>query len=151
MFRNGFLLLFFASLLVFSGCGKDDPDKIAERDRQKLLNYIAANELDAQEHSSGLFYVIEKPGTGAQPTLSSLIRMNYKGMLLDGKTFDFGTGVDFNLQNTIRGWQIGVPMFRAGGKGMLLVPSALGYGSFAMGGIPRNSCLIFEIEILDVI
>ena len=150
MFRSITTLFIILGMLVFAGCGKDDPDKIAANDREKLLKYIAENDLDAIEHSSGLFYVVEKPGTGATPSLYSIVRMNYKGQLLNGTIFDTNYNVDFNLSGTIRGWQIGVPLFKSGGKGMLLVPSALGYGEYAMGSIPRHSCLVFDIEIVDV-
>ncbi|TVQ88283.1 MAG: peptidylprolyl isomerase [Bacteroidetes bacterium] len=136
--------------LSFWSCQSDDPDKIAERDRQSLLKFIAENELDAIEHPSGLFYVVEREGTGSHPELNSLIMIRYTGYLLDDKVFDSSNGAQLRLFNTIRGWQIGIPLFREGGKGMLLVPSALGYGPYAQFGIPRNSCLIFEFELLGI-
>jgi FKBP-type peptidyl-prolyl cis-trans isomerase FkpA len=143
-------------LLVFTfgfwGCQSDDPDKIAERDRQKLLKYIEENELDAIEHSSGLFYVMEREGSGSvHPDLNSLILIRYTGTLLDGSVFDSSNGAQLRLGGTIRGWQIGIPLFREGGKGTLLIPSALGYGTWAQWGIPRNSCLIFEFELLGIL
>ncbi len=146
------LPLLLAITFAFWGCQSDDPDKIAERDRQKLLKYIDENELDAIEHSSGLFYVVEREGSGSvHPDLSSLIVIRYKGKLLDGTIFDSNNQAKLQLFSTVRGWQIGIPLFREGGKGMLLIPSALGYGSFAQWGIPRNSCLIFEFELLGII
>ncbi len=144
------LLLAFA--FAFLGCESDDPDKIAERDRKKLLNYIEENELDAIEHPSGLFYVMEREGSGSvNPDMTSLIYIRYAGRLLDGTVFDSSNGTQIRLSGTIRGWQIGIPLFREGGKGMLLVPSALGYGTWAQWGIPRNSCLIFEFELLGIL
>ncbi len=142
-----------ALLVIFAaGCSKGDPDKVAERDRQKLLDYIAEHELDATEHESGLFYVVEREGTGAHPTLTSTLRIRYEGYFLDGKVFDVNPNALIQLRNTIRGWQIGMPLFRSGGKGMLLVPSNLGYGEYPPWGssIPRNACLIFEFELIDV-
>ena len=53
-----------------------------------------------------------------------------------------------SLFNTIRGWQQGIPLFKKNGKGKLLVPSHLGYGSRDFGNIPKNSVLIFDIELL---
>lgn len=150
MFRSITTLFIILGMLVFTGCGKDDPEKIAANDREKLLKYIAENDLDAIEHSSGLFYVVENPGSGATPNLYSIVRMNYEGQLLNGTIFDKNFNADFQLSGTIRGWQIGVPQFKSGGKGMLLIPSALGYGDYAYGSIPRSSCLIFDIEIVDV-
>ena len=153
-FMRKLLYLFITGslLFTFSGCESDDPDKIAERDRQKLLDYIEENELDAVEHSSGLFYVVESVGTGSvEPDLNSLIKIRYTGYLLDGTVFDSSNGANLRLGGTIRGWQIGIPFFREGGKGILLIPSALGYGTWAQPGIPRNSCLVFEFELLGII
>jgi len=146
------LSLMLAFTFVFWGCESDDPDKIAERDRQKLLKYIEENELDAIEHSSGLFYVMEREGSGSvHPDLNSVILIRFTGRLIDGTVFDSHSGSQLQLMRTIRGWQIGIPLFREGGKGMLLVPSALGYGSYPQWGIPRNSCLIFEFELLGIL
>ncbi len=152
MRKIAFLPLLMAFTFAFLGCESEDPDKIAERDHQKLLKYIEENELDAIEHSSGLFYVVEREGTGSvHPDLNSVILIRYTGMLLDGTVFDSNNGAQLRLSGTIRGWQIGIPLFREGGKGILLIPSALGYGTWAQWGIPRNSCLIFEFELLGIL
>ena len=71
------------------------------------------------------------------------------GYFLDEKEFDSGVNSEFGLFQVIEGWQIGIPKFGKGGKGKLLVPSRLGYGSKARGSIPANSTLIFDIELLD--
>jgi FKBP-type peptidyl-prolyl cis-trans isomerase FkpA len=52
--------------------------------------------------------------------------------------------------NVIQGWQEGIPLFSEGGSGILIIPSALGYGNQAIGNIPRNSVLIFEVNLIDV-
>ncbi len=149
------LLIFAMSiLLVLPSCSREDPDSIAQKDREKLLKYIRDNDLEdvVIEHHSGLFYVIEEPGSGPNPDLYSLIRIKYTGMLLDGTVFDSSSGALIQLANTIEGWRIGIPKFKVGGKGILLVPSALGYGGFPPFGsnIPRHSSLIFEFTIIDI-
>ncbi len=136
-------------VLLLAGCGKDDPERIAEKDRQTILEYISEHGLDAQEHESGVFYVIEREGSGGHPTASSVVKLNYTGKLLDGKVFDSGFGSSLRLMNTIQGWQYGIPMFKKGGEGLLLIPSGLGYGQWPTGSIPANSVLIFEIELID--
>jgi FKBP-type peptidyl-prolyl cis-trans isomerase len=55
------------------------------------------------------------------------------------------------LQNVILGWTEGIPYFKEGGSGKLLIPSALAYGPNGTTGIPPNSVLIFEIELIEVI
>ncbi len=151
---NVFILLIVSLFIVFPSCQKEDPDAVAERDRKKILEYIRDNDLEdvAIEHESGLFYVIENPGNGSHPSMSSYIRMRYTGMLIDGTVFDMADGALIQLGSTIRGWQIGIPLFKNGGKGILMIPSALGYGQWPPYGsaIPRHSCLIFEFEIIDI-
>jgi FKBP-type peptidyl-prolyl cis-trans isomerase FkpA len=146
-------LLILLSLLILSACGKDDPEKIAEEDRKKILSYIEKHDLDAQEYVTDrgewLYYVIERTGDGRHPTLTTPIRMSYIGSLRDGTIFDYKSNVVMHLQNTILGWQYGIPLLEGGGKGMLLLPSALGYGPYPQYGIPANSVLIFEIEIIE--
>lgn len=151
---NSFALIMMGALLVMSSCAKEDPDAIAASDRKKILEYIAAEGLEevAVEHESGLFYVIENPGTGVHPTLVSNIRIRYTGYYIDEKVFDSSVGSLFQLQRTILGWQIGIPLFKNGGKGKLMIPSAMGYGAYPPygSGIRRNAVLIFDFEIIDI-
>lgn len=77
--------------------------------------------------------------------------MNYTGKLLDGTVFDQGLNVEFPLGGLIEGFQIGMPYLREGGSGILLIPSQLGYGKNAVGTIPANSVLVFEVVLNDVL
>jgi FKBP-type peptidyl-prolyl cis-trans isomerase FkpA len=124
----------------------------ATADRNIITQYISDHKLSAQSNSDGLYYVINNAGTGAQPSGSSNVTVSYKGYLPNGSVFDQTTssGATFNLANVIKGWQEGIPLFKKGGNGMLLIPSALGYGSQAQGSIPANSVLIFEITLINV-
>ena len=135
--------------LFLLGCGKDDPERILAKDREKILKYIADNNLNAQEHSTGIFYVIETQGSGSFPRANSVVVINYTGYLLNGKVFDSNHEIALSLSHTILGWQYGIPLFQRGSKGKLLIPSGLGYGEFPRPGIPANSVLIFDIELID--
>lgn len=146
------LIFYFLSitsmLIIMSACGKDDPDKIFEKDKEKIIKYLRENDIDAVEHESGIFYLITREGTGSHPTINSVVTLSYKGYLLDGKVFD--SGIYYNtLRSAVRGWQIGIPLFKRGGEGKLFIPSGLGYGEWPRGNIPGNSVLIYEVEIID--
>lgn len=144
------LLIVFAMVFFSTSCKKDDPDVIAEKDRKKILEYLAEHELDYTELEEGVFVVIHHEGTGGHPHENSTVRMNYEGLLLDGTLFDAGFNALLHLGNTVRGFRIGVMQFKRGGKGLILIPSALGYGQYPPpGNIPRNAVLIFDIEIID--
>ncbi len=146
------LLAGLVAIALFSGCKKDKEEDFTERDQQIIKQYIADHNLDAQSTTSGLHYVIETQGTGPQPSSDSDVRVKYKGYLPSGAIFDqsSSSGSKFNLTQVIKGWQEGIPKFKEGGSGILLIPSALGYGDRATGDIPANAVLIFEIDLLEV-
>jgi FKBP-type peptidyl-prolyl cis-trans isomerase len=141
-------------LFAFVVSCENKEDKQAKIDRQKILDYIRENNLDAEERPSGLFYVIENPGTGNHPDKYSTVTVRYTGRYLDGVVFDTNEGgqaSSFNLQGVIAGWREGIPLFRKGGSGKLLIPSGMAYGSNSLHiyGIPNNSVLVFDIRLID--
>lgn len=146
------IILLIWGLIFFSACKKEEPVDQKAIDEQIITNYIADNNLTAIATGSGLYYVMTTPGTGAQPTASSDVTVVYKGYLTDGFVFDQSKtgGLSINLNSVIKGWQEGIPLFKVGGKGKLLIPSALGYGANAQSSIPANSVLIFDINLTAV-
>ncbi len=76
----------------------------------------------------------------------------YKGYYTNGNVFDQSKpeGISFGLQQVIKGWTEGIPFFKEGGSGMLLIPAHLGYGSFDYSSIPGGSVLIFDIKVIKV-
>lgn len=147
-----YALLFLSALFLF-GCKKEDESKQAEKDEETIKSYIAANNLTATRTDSGLYYVIQTQGTGASCTSTSTVKVLYEGKLTNGNVFDASpaAGATFGLQSVIKGWTEGIPYFKEGGVGKLLIPSALGYGTSGTNGIPANSVLVFEIKLLDVL
>lgn len=144
------LLLAFA-FIVFTSCNSDDPVDYVTKNDQDIQAYIATNNLNAQKSSSGLYYVIDTPGTGTQPTATSNVTVAYKGYFLNGTVFDQNTtGYTTNLQQVIKGWTEGITYFKEGGSGILLVPAHLGYGNQKRGSIPAGSVLIFDVSLKSV-
>ncbi len=136
-------------IFAFAGCEKEKSQ--AEKDDEIITNYLAENNLEAEKHSSGLYYRITEEGSGGHPDISSTVEVKYKGYLTNDQVFDETTGgktIKFPLSDLIYGWQIGIPLLQKGGKGKFFVPSAMGYGSRAIGTIPANSVLIFDIELV---
>ncbi|MES2680837.1 MAG: FKBP-type peptidyl-prolyl cis-trans isomerase [Bacteroidota bacterium] len=151
LFVSKTFLCCLIALSLFS-CKKKNILTQAQADENIINKYITDNNLTATATGSGLYYVIETQGTGAHPTSKSDIIVKYRGYLPDGTQFDQNsTGFATNLSSVVKGWQEGLPYFKKGGKGKLLIPSALGYGANATGSIPANSVLIFDIELVDVL
>ncbi|PWG06582.1 FKBP-type peptidyl-prolyl cis-trans isomerase [Polaribacter aquimarinus] len=144
-----YLLSVFVIFLL-SSCIKDD--NFTPQTEDDIKAYIAENNLTAKKTNSGLYYVIQKKGTGTQPTANSNVRVAYKGYFLDKNVFDQSSadGITFNLQQVIRGWTEGIQLFKEGGEGILIVPYQLGYGSNGRGGIPGGAVLVFDIKLISV-
>lgn len=147
------LLLISSAVLFLAGCNKKNAEEQAAIDDQLIQDYIIVNNLVAEKDPSGLYVVIDQQGTGPTCNSSSDVRVAYTGYYTDGEIFDGSSsqGVTFNLSGVIEGWKIGIPYFREGGSGKLLIPSALGYGPSGQGSIPPNSVLIFDIELIEVL
>jgi len=146
-----FLPFAVALVLLISSCGKKTDQ--TEVDDQIIKDYLVSKNLTAIKDPSGLYYIMTVTGTGTSPTTASTVEVKYKGSLLNGTVFD-QTAVDktftYALSGLIKGWQIGIPLMKKGGKATLIIPSQLGYGSENLGVIPPNSVLIFDIELIDV-
>ena len=117
-----------------------------------LQTYINANHPGAIQHSSGLFYEIVSPGTGTTNAgVCNNVTVKYTGTLTNGTQFDQNlNGITFTLGGLILGWQKGIPLITAGGSINLYLPPSLGYGNNAVGSIPANSILVFNIQLVAV-
>jgi FKBP-type peptidyl-prolyl cis-trans isomerase len=98
-----------------------------------------------------MYYIIDAAGSGATANICSTVGVKYKGQLTNGTVFDqSATTVTFPLDNLIEAWKKGIPIIKTGGKIKLYCPPSLAYGSQAVGTIPANSILIFEVELTNV-
>lgn len=104
--------------------------------------------------ASGLQYRVITEGTGKKPKETDVVKVNYKGTLVDGTVFDssdmHGQPAVFGLQGVIPGWTEGLQLMSVGSKYEFLIPSELAYGSRGTQGIKPNSALFFEVELLEI-
>lgn len=137
---------------------KEEMELATQNELTDRAAYLAANYPDAQPTESGMYYIQIKKGSGNKPVAGETVKVHYTGTLLDGTKFDSsvdrGQPFEFPLGQgrVIRGWDEGIAMMRKGEKGLLIIPSDLGYGPRGSGPvIGPYSTLVFEVELIDII
>jgi peptidylprolyl isomerase len=100
-------------------------------------------------------------GKGQAATPASTVTVQYVGVLYKNGTkfdssWDRGQAASFSLQQVVKGFTQGIggasgiaPM-KVGGRRIMILPAALGYGAQAQGSIPANSPLVFVVDLKKV-
>ncbi len=105
---------------------------------------------------TGLGIIDIETGTGETPEAGQTLAVHYTGWLSDGTKFDssLDRGTPFELAlgegQVIAGWDEGLATMKVGGKRRLIIPAELAYGEAERPGIPPNSELTFDIELLEI-
>lgn len=104
---------------------------------------------------SGLQYKVITEGTGNTPVATDKVKTHYRGTLINGSEFDSSykrnKPAEFGVKGVIKGWTEALQLMKEGGKWELYIPANLAYGQRGRPGIPANSTLIFEIELLEIV
>lgn len=114
---------------------------------------IVSGKTDVKENAGGIYYKILKEGTGKQVSADDMVTIFYKGYLFENNSVFDQTKekpATFPLKRLIKGWQIGVPLCKVGGKIKIVIPSDMAYSIRTRSAkIPPNSILVFEIEVVE--
>lgn len=156
MKRTGLILSVYFLLFSGTACLKNNEgcqNKTIQSEEAAILAYATANGIAGTTHSSGLYYQVSIPGSGASPVANSNVSVKYTGKLMDGTIFDSQTvnPVTFNLGGTIPGFQLGLQLVQKGGTIKMIIPSSLAYGCTGFSTIPGNAILFFEVELVDIL
>ena len=137
------------SNLVFADAPKNEPT-------QKTEVKQMTTDSKTIKTDTGLQYEIVKEGTGKTCAKGQKIKVHYTGTLTSGQTFDCsrkrGQPIEFTLGvgQVIKGWDEGVNGMKIGEQRKLTIPANLAYGERAIGSIPANSTLLFDVELVDI-
>ena len=126
------------------------PEPTAQTNAQALLDQIAA-----EGKVTSLQIVDTAPGTGDVVKPGDTISVNYIGVLPNGTVFDSSQGrgpftFTVGAGQVIKGWDTGLIGMKVGGTRLVAIPPELAYGERAIGQIPANSSLIFQVELLSI-
>lgn len=131
--------------------------ELPKKNMQEGTAFLAKNKTakDVVTTASGLQYKVLRQGSGVKPNATDVVKVHYKGTLLNGETFDSSYDrnepIDFPLNQVVPGWSEGVGLMNVGSKYQFWIPADLAYG--ATGSPPTigpNATLVFEVELLDV-
>jgi len=170
------LALLVGALSLLSCVDSDQTQEvILERDKEAIQKFLQENPIaSVKEYSEPIegfymFWQVSTKETRNNSLKGDTVSVNYVGKTLDKKIFDtsieqvardngiFNSGRKYQPLRyavgygfTITGFEFALSMMHAGEKATVIFPSRLGYGSQASGGIPANSPLIFELELVQV-
>ncbi len=128
-----------------------------ENNKKKSAEFLEKNKTadGVKVTESGLQYSVITEGTGAVPKKEDTVKCHYTGTLTDGTKFDSsvdrGQPAEFPVAGVIPGWTEALQMMKVGSKYKLFIPPELAYGASGRPGIPANSALVFEVELLDIV
>ena len=132
--------------------------KKGDKNLAEAVEYLKENgsKEGIQTTESGLQYKIITEGSGPIPTETDMVKVNYRGTLIDGQEFDAtkdDNPAQFRVNGVIKGWTEALVLMPVGSKWELYIHPDLAYGENPRPGgiIEANHMLIFEIELLEIV
>ncbi len=147
------------TIAFLASCSKEEASLTYEEQLAKDIGlidaYLTENGIDAKKDPSGFRYLAADTGSGLKPALVDSIKVNYSLKYLTDQKALTNSVNTFLLGKLIKPWKTALPIYGEGAKITLYVPSGLAYGAYPTqipnDVIPKNSNLIFDIELVKVI
>lgn len=141
------------SLIMLTACVQDSPNiKQIENMQFFIDNKTDINVIEVEE---GLQYLVMQSGDqeGKNPKLDQVITAHFHGTLTNGNIFWSSLDTEplkIELSKLIIGCQKIISMMKKGDKWKVFIDPTMAYGEEGRPGIPSNSILVFEIELLAI-
>ena len=160
------LMSYIKILNVFNNDSSYEADLEKEKDAKLksevafMEKYIADKKIKAERTPSGAFVEIINPGEGPVIDSGKYVMVKYRGTTFSGKIFDSNMDSTYGKKDPlgftvdgspmIKGFTECIKFLRKGAVAKFYIPSMLGYGEQASGGIQPFENLMFDIIITDV-
>ncbi len=160
--KNPACVILISIVILVSSCVNTDlPERTAETEQQEIDEALAnlrnaGYNIDTTK--LGVYYVMNKFGTGPYPQSSDTCFMIYTGFFLNGVIFD-SSGLyytdsiwQFNYQQVslIPGFNDAIALLNKGAEADVIIPSELAYGIYGYGDIPPYTPLVFSMKMKDI-
>jgi peptidylprolyl isomerase len=162
-------LLVIPSLLLLTACTTDGGVSAGDKGKAPIVTnsenqYVSVTGSAGQEPKLGtpqgsapldLYSRDLIEGKGAVAAATSTLTVHYvlaswsTGKVIQS-SWTTGSPATFPLAQVIPGWQKGMPGMKEGGRRLLVIPPALGYGAQGAGPIGPNETLIFVVDLVKV-
>jgi FKBP-type peptidyl-prolyl cis-trans isomerase FklB len=113
-----------------------------------------AKESNVKMIEPGLYYSVQKEGTGPMPTATDTVVVNYSGALINGTVFDSsykrGKPATFQVNQVIPGWTAALQHMPVGSEWTVYIAPKLAYGEYAPPVIGPNQALVFTIDLISI-
>ena len=142
------------SLIVLTGCVQDSPNVKQIANMKFFIENQAQEGINVIER--GLHYAVLNSGdiNSKSPELSDTITAHFHGTLTDGTVFwssvESNEPLTIQLSGLIEGCQKVISLMKINDKWRVYIDPSMAYGDESKPGIPSNSILVFDIELLDI-
>ena len=149
-------LILSLALVGLTGCSEIGDNMSSNTLVQVTANAGEAPTITAPSGDAPTTLIVEDVivGSGAEVVATSTLTLHYTlmkwsdGSILES-SWSSGTPSTFQLSGLIQGWQQGLPGAKVGGRRLLVIPPALGYGLMAGHPLEKDT-LIFAVDIIAV-
>nr|WP_293841798.1 FKBP-type peptidyl-prolyl cis-trans isomerase [uncultured Arsenicibacter sp.] len=155
--KSSFLMLASGILMLLglNACNLNQVDSSQaayDEDLKKIDAYATAQKLAGKQTASGLYFAITKSvPSSKKPSLGEEVMFTYKLSLLNGTVVDSTAKpafYPFGLGALLPGLEEGLSLIGEGETAVLLLPSALAYGTQGNSKVPANSVVRFDVQLV---
>ena len=156
------LFLLIITFVIATSCLQDiEEQRAEEKEKAEISNFLLNlinNDIDVDSTASGLYYIVNKAGTGVYPQNGDTCYVEYVGYFMNGAAFDASVyhsqdakwKVIYKETIVIQGFEEAVGLMKSGEEAKFIIPSKLAYGSIGYGIIPPYTTLIFDLKMHEI-
>ena len=145
-------IISLSGLFILLSCVQDSPNIQQIENMQFFIDNKKNEEIIEIEPGLQYSVMVNKESISETPKLNQTITAHFHGTLTSGEIFWSSLDTEplkIELSKLITGCQKAISLMSKGEKWIVYIDPSMAYGESARSGIPSNSILIFEIELID--